>query len=189
MNPAKRISSSPSGNGRGRGESVGRIAAETDRDRHPFVSFVITFPMARADLVHLPMHASRSVIVDLHPVHADIARPRFRIARVHIRQRHEAPAVFRPAFQDRQIRASENCRGPVFRFPVSKKMDDFLARSLPRVLRPRVQQIESLFEQAPAFAQIGGRFRLQDQLNFLGEVFDAFDLQAPSPSDGANPSC
>ena len=54
--------------------------------------------MARADLVHLPMHRGGSFVVNLHAIHADIARAGFRIARVNVRQSDETPAIFRPAF-------------------------------------------------------------------------------------------
>ncbi len=40
-----------------------------------------------------------------------------------------------------------------------------------------MQQIQSLLKQAPAFAQIGRRFRFQDELNLLREIFHAVDLQ------------
>src|SRR5205085_2971511 len=36
---------------------------------------------------------------------------------------------------------------------------------------------ESLFEEAPAFPQIRRRFRLQNKLNFLGEILDAVQLE------------
>ena len=58
-----------------------------------------------------------------------------------------------------------------------KTMDHFLARSLPGVFRTGVQQIESLLEEAPAFAKIRRRFRFQDELNFLSEVFNVFQLK------------
>ena len=59
--------------------------------------------MARADLVNLPMHSGRALVVNLHPVDADIAGAGLGISRVHICQRDETPAIFRPAFQNRQI--------------------------------------------------------------------------------------
>ena len=40
-----------------------------------------------------------------------------------------------------------------------------------------MQQINSLLEQTPTFAQIGRRFRFQDELNFLRDVSDVRDLQ------------
>ena len=92
---------------RGRGESVGRIAAERDRHRHPLAAFVVTFAVARADLVHLPVHPGRAIVVNLHPIHAEIARAGFGIAGVHVRQGDETPAILRPAFQDRQIAQRE----------------------------------------------------------------------------------
>ena len=52
-----------------------------------------------------------------------------------------------------------------------------------------MQQMNSLLEQTPAFAQIGWRFRFQDELNFLRDIFDVCDLQRQAPSGGAIPSC
>ena len=47
--------------------------------------------------------------------------------------------------------------------------------------------MESLLEQAPAFAQIGRRFRLQDELNLLREVVDAVEPAAPAPCARVEP--
>ena len=56
-------------------------------------------------------------------------------------------------------------------------MHHFLAGAFLHMLRPRMKQMDALLEQAPAFAQIGRRFRLEDELNLLREIVDAFDLQ------------
>jgi hypothetical protein len=40
-----------------------------------------------------------------------------------------------------------------------------------------MQQVQPLFEEAPSFPQISRRFRLQDELNFLRQVFDVPELQ------------
>jgi hypothetical protein len=99
---------------------------------------------------------------------------------MHVRQRNETPAIFRPALQDRQIRKRERIRlwGLGFGYwDFLKQVHYFLARPFLRMLRPGVQEIESLFEEAPPFAQIGWRFCLEDKLNFLRKIFDAADLQ------------
>jgi hypothetical protein len=54
-------------------------------------------------LVRLPMHARGALVVDLHAVHAAIAFARIGIPREHQRQRDEAAAILRPAFQHRII--------------------------------------------------------------------------------------
>ena len=59
--------------------------------------------MFGADFVHLPVHAGRALIEHLHAIHADIALARVRIVRKDQRQRDIAPAVLRPAVQDRQV--------------------------------------------------------------------------------------
>ena len=76
----------PIGQGRGRGKGVGRIAAERDRHRHALAAFVIALAVARADLVHLPVHAGGAVVVDLHAIHAEIALAGVGVARVDVRQ-------------------------------------------------------------------------------------------------------
>jgi hypothetical protein len=53
-------------------------------------------------LVDLPVHAERLVVVDLEPVHADVARAGDRIAREDHRQRDVAAAVTRPAAEHGQ---------------------------------------------------------------------------------------
>src|SRR5439155_26296029 len=53
----------------------------------------------------------------------------------------------------------------------------FLARRFLYVFRARVQQMNSLLEQIPSFAQIGWRLRFQDELKFLGDVSNVCDLQ------------
>src|SRR5206468_6569396 len=87
----------------GRGEGVNRIASQSDGDRHAFATFVITLAVARTYLVHLPMHCGCLFIVNLHPINADVTRPAFRISRMYIWKSDETPAVFWPAFEDREI--------------------------------------------------------------------------------------
>ena len=56
-------------------------------------------------------------------------------------------------------------------------MNNFLARAFLRMFRTRMQQMNALLEQAPAFAQISWRFRFEDELNLLREIIDTFPLQ------------
>ena len=58
--------------------------------------------MARSGLVNMPVHTRRTVVEDLHAVHADVAHARFGIDRIDHRQGHEAASVRRPAFEDRK---------------------------------------------------------------------------------------
>jgi hypothetical protein len=93
--------------------------------------------MARADLVKLPVHSGRISVVNLHPVDADVADPSLGIARVHICQRDETSAVFRPTFDDRQI-----AQGKV----IFDAMHDFLAWRITHGFWARMQEMNSLFE-------------------------------------------
>src|SRR6476469_1567921 len=97
-NPANNSSSKPCGCR----ECVNRITAERDSHRHPLAAFVIAFAVASADLMKLPMHPGRALVVHLHSVNAHIARAGFWIARMYIWQGNETPSVFRPAFEDGQ---------------------------------------------------------------------------------------
>ena len=56
--------------------------------------------MARADLVALPVHPRGALVVDLHPVGADVSIARHGIAADDERQGDEATGVERPALQD-----------------------------------------------------------------------------------------
>ena len=55
-------------------------------------------------------------------------------------------------------------------------MLDFLAGRLFHLFRFRVQQMNALLQQSPAFAQIGRWFRFEDQLNFLRDFVHAVGL-------------
>ena len=57
----------------------------------------------RAGLVHMPVHAGRGVVEDLHAVHPDIAHASHRARRIDERQGDEAPAVLRPALENGQL--------------------------------------------------------------------------------------
>ena len=126
--------------------------------------------MSRADLVKLPVHSGRVSIVDLHPVDADVAGPGLGVARVHICQSDETSTVFRPAFEDRQIFQGKP-------FSVFDAMDDFLTRRIAYGFWARMQEMNSLFEQVPAFAEISRRFSFQNELNFPGDIFDVCNLK------------
>ena len=54
-------------------------------------------------LLALPVHAGRVPVINLHPVHADIALARLGVTRDHARQRDEWAAVLRPGRQHRQL--------------------------------------------------------------------------------------
>ena len=85
----------------GRGGRVRQrgVGADDDRHRH---SPAPRGGLRAALLVALPMHPRRALVVDLHPVHADVLRAGARIFGDDQRQRHERPAVERPGRQHRQ---------------------------------------------------------------------------------------
>ncbi len=56
--------------------------------------------MLGADFLALPVHAGGALVIDLHPIHADVALAGFGVARDDAGQCDEAAGVFRPAFQD-----------------------------------------------------------------------------------------
>jgi hypothetical protein len=107
--------------------------------------------MTRADLVKLPVHSSRMSIVNLHPVQADVAGSALGVARVDICQRDGTAAVFGPAFDNRQI-----VQGKLV--SIFDAMHDFLAWRITHGFWARMQEMNSLLEQIPAFAEISRRF-------------------------------
>ena len=85
-----------------RGVGIDGIAAQRDRNGHPAAQTLVGVVMARSGLVNMPVHTRRTVVEDLHAVHADVAHARFGIDRIDHRQGHEAASVRRPAFEDRK---------------------------------------------------------------------------------------
>ena len=96
------------GHRRRRGIRIDGIAAQRDGHGHPPPLPPVAVVVACAGLVHVPVHTGRAVVENLHPVHPHVAHPRIGVERMHHRQRNEAPAVLRPAFEHRQQRQS--CR-------------------------------------------------------------------------------
>src|ERR1039457_6224155 len=80
---------------------LSRIRSSYTRVPHPVAV------MFRRNFLPLPVHAGSALVIDLHPVHADVALPGRRIARDHAGQRDEASAIFWPAFEDGEIEQRE----------------------------------------------------------------------------------
>ncbi len=59
--------------------------------------------MRRATFVNLPVHADGALVVDLDAIHADVALARLWVLRVTHRECQILAAVFRPAFENRQV--------------------------------------------------------------------------------------
>ena len=64
--------------------------------------------MFRAMLLRLPVHARGALVEHLHAIAADVALSRLRIFRNHHRPGDVAPAVLRPALQNRKIDRARN---------------------------------------------------------------------------------
>src|ERR1017187_1065346 len=80
---------------------LSRIRSSYTRVPHPVAV------MFRRNFLPLPVHAGGALVIDLHPVHADVALPGRRIARDHAGQRDEASAILWPAFEDGEIEQRE----------------------------------------------------------------------------------
>ena len=65
-----------------RGVGIDGIAAQRDRNGHPAAQTLVGVVMARSGLVNMPVHTRRTVVEDLHAVHADVAHARFGIDRI-----------------------------------------------------------------------------------------------------------
>src|SRR5262249_18426001 len=101
-------------------ESVYGIPTQRDCYRHTLSALVISLAVTGANLVKLPVHSGGGLVIHLHPVEAHVAGPAFWIACVHVGQRDETAAIFRPAFKYRQI-----VEGKVV--SIFEAMHDFLA--------------------------------------------------------------
>src|SRR4029077_11932263 len=108
----------------GRSKGIGGITTQSDGPWHSLPPLVITPAMSGPDLVDLPMHSGCSFVVDLHPVHAEIAGARVWVPGMNVWQRDESSAIFWPALQHRQIVQRE------LRSVLVQTMDDLLARAV-----------------------------------------------------------
>ncbi len=63
-------------------------------------------------------------------------------------------------------------------------MNHLLARSVAYMFRPCVEQMETLLEQIPAAAEVGGRFGLEDQLNLSRKISNVVQLERHRHSPG-----
>ena len=119
-------------------------------------------------LLPLPVHACRLAVVDLHPVHADVALARCGIARMHAGQRDEAPAVVRPALENREVVEIE-----------AFAPHDFFARGIfgadglgkRACQRPQLRQHLQLVEQAL------GSLHVHQPADALGDLVQPLDAQ------------
>ena len=95
---------------RGRAKRKHRVAAEEDGHRHPLAGFIVAASVTRGDFLQLPMHAGGRVVVNLHAIHAEVAVAGVGVARDDAGQRDKAPAVERPALEDRQVKQRRRLR-------------------------------------------------------------------------------
>ena len=113
-----------------------RVEPDRDRDRDR--------PVGRGEqvgtpvLVDLPVHEGRAAVDLLHPVHADVADARVRVARDHRRQRDERRRVAGPAAHDRQrvevdVVAGERRPPGTAPFETSLGIESAIDLSLPRL--------------------------------------------------------
>src|SRR6267142_2857163 len=132
-----------------------RICANRNSHRYPAFRIRRSCPskMLRAMFLRLPVHSSRPLVVDLHPVHPHVALPRFWILREYEWKRDKASAVLRPAFQNWKIE----------KIDVASLLNDFLAG--PGFYAP--------WEERPQFRQ------LRQHLDLVKEPLRRFHFQEP----------
>jgi hypothetical protein len=86
----------------------------------------------------------------------------------------------RRAFQDGEIGQGKRGRARI------EAVHNFLTGTFFGMLWPCMEKMKTLLEKAPTFSQIRRRFRFEDKLNLLCEIFHIVDLQcerhAPSRS-------
>ena len=131
--------------------------------------------MLGGDLLPLPVHPGGLAVVDLHPVHSDVALARARVAGDDAGQGNEAAAVVRPALEDGELVQIELVAAAV----LVRMQDDLLAGSL--------LTADGLGKGAGQRAQLRQHFELVDEalrgfkvhqgLNALGNLVQPFDAQ------------
>ena len=155
-----------------RARRVGGDGVETDGhcDRNrPFRRFE---QVGAPVLVDLPVHEGRAPVDLLHPVHADVADTRARIARDHGRERDERCRVARPAAHDRQR----------IQVDVVTREDDLLARPLRDLLGHRVRDRLELAERAHLVDEAVGGLHLEHALELGGDVVETLDSEREAHS-------
>ena len=100
MKPARIISSTPLGKGRGGRIGNGGVRSDGHRDLHAFAGPLIFMVMVASILVNVPVHPRGFSVVDLHPVHPDIPLAVVEPLCEDDGQGDEPPPVFRPAMED-----------------------------------------------------------------------------------------
>ena len=94
-------------------EGIDRVASKEHRHRHARAGLVVTPAVPCADLLQLPMHPGGALVIDLHPIHANVALARIGVLRHHAGQRDKAAAVQGPALLDGQVQQSGTGVAPV----------------------------------------------------------------------------
>ena len=125
--------------------------------------------MPGTDLVDLPVHSGRPSIIDLHPIHADIAVAGVGVLGEDGRQRDEAPAIVRPALEDWQI-----VQGKIS----ARLVNDLLAGGGADVARFGVDDINAIAEERESFLQSRRWLGLHEELHLVGELVDFFKSES-----------
>jgi len=138
------------------------------------------------------MQPGGALVIDLHAVHAHVARAGVGVAGYHAGQRKEASAVQRPALLDGEVQqggragverggsAPIGSRGPrrgAWRGSV-EVVDDFLAGAVFDALRPGVAEVERGAEQLEGLFEAGGRFGFHEGAERGGGFLDRGGAQA-----------
>src|SRR5713226_2194804 len=118
--------------------------------------------MLRSMLLCLPVHPRRPLVVNLHAVPPYISFPSFRILREDQRKCDEAPAILRPAFQDRKIKKVD----------VASLLDHFLARAGLHALRKERSKLRELWQHLDLVEKSLRRFHLQKSLDALRHLIE-----------------
>ncbi len=135
-----------------RARRVRRDGIEPDRDGNRNATVLGREEVGAAVLVHLPVHERRRAVDDLHPIHADVPRPRLRVLRDDGREGDERRRVARPAALDGEAREID----------VGALEEDLLTRCLAHHLRPRVRNRLELEQPLHLLADALGRLHVED---------------------------
>ena len=151
-----------------------RVRANRHAHRNPSLRILLPRApeMLRSVLLRLPVHSRGALVINLHPVHPDVALPGLRILRKHQRKCDESPTVLRPALQNRKVEQVH----------ILAFAHDFLA--VARSYAPWKERCElgQLRQHLDLVEEPLGRLHLQESLNPLGDLVESIHLERQAHS-------
>src|ERR1039457_1122786 len=114
----------------------------------------------------LPMHSRRTFVVDLHPVHPQIAFPRLGVARGDQGESDETPGIFGPALQDGEIEQGEIVA-----------LDDLFAGAGGHRAREELSGFRQQRKHLELVEETLGRFDIHEHADAGGDLVEGIDAE------------